>query len=64
MPGVMSSPLESRIDEVHQLNVDLRIPILEALDLSIAGSFTFSESTVRFYQYERQIVGTYLTARY
>lgn len=55
---------ESRIDEVHYLNVDLRIPILAYLDLSIAGSFIFNDSKVSFYQYDRQIVGTYLTARY
>jgi tetratricopeptide (TPR) repeat protein len=55
---------KSRIDEVHQVSVDLRIPILEFLDLSIAGSFTFNESKLSFYQYDRQIVGTYLTARY
>jgi tetratricopeptide (TPR) repeat protein len=63
-PGDPTSREKAREDEVHRLTVDLIIPILAYLDLSIAGSFTFNDSTVNFYEYDRQIVGTYLTARF
>ena len=46
---------------VHELTININIPIMERLSLDIAGAVFFEDSDIDEYRYDRQIVGAYLT---
>ena len=47
--------------DVHEISVNMNVPIWDRLSLDVSGSFVFYGEDTEFYRYDRQIVGTYLT---
>jgi hypothetical protein len=52
---------EERDDIAHQLSFDISLPFGSHWEASLAGSFTFNDSDVSTFDYDRQIVSTLLT---
>jgi len=55
---------EKREDRRHVLTVDLAKAITEHWIVSLGGAFSWSNSTVEIYDYDRQVGGAYVTYRF
>lgn len=55
---------EKRRDRSHWLSVELTRPLGRHWEVSAAGSFLFNHSNVDVYEYNRYVVGTYLSYRF
>jgi tetratricopeptide (TPR) repeat protein len=55
------SPTEKRDDLQNRLNFELTRAIGQHWQVSTAGSFTFNDSDVALYDYNREVIGAYLT---
>ncbi len=61
--GPPPTPYE-RDDFQHRVTFEANKALGDHWQVSIAGSFTFNESNVPLYEYDREIVGGYLTYRF
>ncbi len=50
-----------RAENAHEITTNINVPLWRRLSLDVAGTFTWNTSEVDFYDYDRQIVGAYLT---
>ena len=65
--SLFASPLpftQRRQDFRHILSAELAKGITEHWVVSVSGAFTWDSSNVKFYDYSRHIVGTYVTYRF
>ena len=60
----ISPPAYQRDDLQHRLNFELMKAIGAHWQVALAGSFTFNGTNVPLYEYDREIVGGYLTYRF
>ena len=49
---------------MHRATVEFAKPIFEHIEASIAGAFDFLDSNIDAYDYNRSVVGAYLTYRF
>ncbi len=64
---VIVNPQQSgkvRDDLQNRLSFELTKPITEHFQISAAGSFTFNDSNVPLYDYNRKVIGAYLTFQF
>lgn len=54
-------PGSERDDRIHRVTAELARPINEHLEASIAGSWRDNRSNIGVYDYERTVLGTYVT---
>lgn len=54
-------PTTERDDRIDRVSAELAFPLRGALSASFSGDFTFAHSSVGVYDYNRAILGTYLT---
>ncbi|MFT5443729.1 MAG: tetratricopeptide (TPR) repeat protein [Myxococcota bacterium] len=52
---------KKRNENVHRISFNVNVPVWSRLSMDVAGAFTFRDSDVEIYRYDRQIIGTYLT---
>ena len=62
--SIFSAPPGRRDDLQSRLTLELNKALGEHWQLAVAGSFTFNRSDVGLYDYNREIVGGYLTYRF
>ncbi|MCG8588559.1 MAG: tetratricopeptide repeat protein [Proteobacteria bacterium] len=55
---------EERTDDAQRITVQLRRALAGPVELTVASTLTLNESDVGVYDYNRVIVGSYLTARF
>lgn len=53
--------LPKRKDNIANLKVDLTVPVAQYLEFAIRGSFTFTDSNIAVYDFNRHVVGSYFT---
>ncbi len=53
-----------RRDRSHWLNLECALPLATGLEVSVAAAFIFNGSNIGDFDYNRQIVGSYLTYRF
>ncbi len=51
---------EKREDNLHWLSLDLSYPLARHWTLGLSGSFLFNDSNIDLFQYDRQIVSSYV----
>jgi tetratricopeptide (TPR) repeat protein len=57
-------PVTTRRDRIDRITTDLVLPLGARWEASLAGAFTFQHSDVGVYDYNRTVVGSYLTYRF
>jgi tetratricopeptide (TPR) repeat protein len=57
-------PGRVREDFIHRLTAELTRPIGEHLEVSVATSLNFNDSNINVYDYNRYVVGAYLSYRF
>lgn len=57
-------PSRKRDDDVHRVSIQVARPLTEALELTLYGFYRNNGSNVAVYDYDRAIVGTYLSYRF
>jgi hypothetical protein len=62
--SIFSAPADRRDDLQSRVTFELNKALGDHWQVSIAGSFTFNDSDVPLYDYDRDIVGGYLTYRF
>ena len=59
-----AGPFEAREDFIHRLTAELTRPIGEHFEVSVAASGSFNDSNISVYDYDRAVVGAYLSYRF
>ena len=59
--SAFANPPGPRRDRSHLLTAECSLPLADGLELSLAASFVFNGSNVGRFDYNRQVVGSYLT---
>ncbi len=55
------APSKKRADDTHWVTAEIARPIVEHWIARVAGSFAFQDSNIPVYDYNRKVVGAYLT---
>lgn len=63
-PSALSATLEKRNEYRHILTIDIAKAITEHWEVSLGGAFHWNRSNVGFYQFDRQVGGSYVTYRF
>lgn len=58
---VAAAPTNKRTDHIGVLKLDLTVPLDKYLEFAVRGSFSFHDSNVAIFDYNRHVVGTYMT---
>ena len=55
---------DKRNDDVARIKLDLTVPFAQYWEVALRGSFTFNDSNISDYDFNRHVVGTYVTFTY
>lgn len=53
-----------REDDIARLKLDLTVPLAQYWEVALRGAFTFNDSNIGDYDYNRHVVGSYVTFTY
>ncbi|MDP6979365.1 MAG: tetratricopeptide repeat protein [Myxococcota bacterium] len=57
-------PRGVRDDDIARLKLDLTVPVAQYWEVALRGAFTFNDSNIGDYDFNRHVVGTYVTFTY